>query len=273
MSAGKDSKAQGEIMRRVSISKKLRFEVFKRDGFTCQYCGAKAPEVVLHCDHIDPVANGGATDILNLLTACSECNLGKGARKLSENSELSKQMQQLEELNARREQIEMMLQWRDELQSLQNSTVEEISARISSRSSFEPNDAGKADIKKWLKRFSAAEILRAADESFDTYLEYKDGKATSESWNKAFGKIPGVAGILKQEAERPYLRRLLYIQGIIRKRGRAPRYDCLAYLEHVHLNGLGLDEIESRAKRMRMGSLEDFEGPIDTWLSEIGKPF
>lgn len=27
-------------MARKSISKKLRFDVFKRDGFKCQYCGA-----------------------------------------------------------------------------------------------------------------------------------------------------------------------------------------------------------------------------------------
>lgn len=35
------------MSKRKSISKKLRFEVFKRDGFTCQYCGRMAPDVVL----------------------------------------------------------------------------------------------------------------------------------------------------------------------------------------------------------------------------------
>ena len=37
--------------KRKSISKKARFEVFKRDSFTCQYCGRTAPDVVLHLDH------------------------------------------------------------------------------------------------------------------------------------------------------------------------------------------------------------------------------
>lgn len=45
--------------KRKSISKKLRFEVFKRDKFTCQYCGRKAPDVVLQIDHISPVSKGG----------------------------------------------------------------------------------------------------------------------------------------------------------------------------------------------------------------------
>ena len=54
--------------KRKSISKKNRFEVFKRDSFTCQYCGASAPDVLLEVDHIKPVASGGTNDILNLIT-------------------------------------------------------------------------------------------------------------------------------------------------------------------------------------------------------------
>lgn len=68
-------------MKREPISKSLRFEVFKRDGFACQYCGAKAPKAVLHADHIQPVAAGGRSRISNLVTACEACNLGKGDRE------------------------------------------------------------------------------------------------------------------------------------------------------------------------------------------------
>lgn len=68
---------------RKSISTRTRFEVFKRDHFTCQYCGAQPPEVVLHVDHILAVANGGDNDTSNLTTACQKCNLGKSAVPLS----------------------------------------------------------------------------------------------------------------------------------------------------------------------------------------------
>jgi 5-methylcytosine-specific restriction endonuclease McrA len=51
---------------RKPIPNKIRFEVFKRDKFTCQYCGAAAPDVVLNCDHVKPVALGGDPDVLNL---------------------------------------------------------------------------------------------------------------------------------------------------------------------------------------------------------------
>jgi 5-methylcytosine-specific restriction endonuclease McrA len=57
---------------------KLRFEVFARDEFTCQYCGRSAGEgVILQIDHIKPTSKGGTNDKDNLITACKECNMGK----------------------------------------------------------------------------------------------------------------------------------------------------------------------------------------------------
>ena len=68
--------------KRVGLSKKTRFEVFKRDNFKCQYCGAHPPGVLLHVDHVVAVANGGRNGMDNLVTACEPCNQGKGARAL-----------------------------------------------------------------------------------------------------------------------------------------------------------------------------------------------
>jgi hypothetical protein len=70
-------------MRRQQISKKLRFDIFKRDGFICQYCGQTPPNVVLEIDHIIPVKSKGTNDINNLITACFDCNRGKGANNLN----------------------------------------------------------------------------------------------------------------------------------------------------------------------------------------------
>jgi hypothetical protein len=69
---------------RRSTGKRLRFEVFKRDYFTCQYCGAQPPGVVLVVDHITPVAAGGGDGQENLLTACEPCNQGKSDRLLGD---------------------------------------------------------------------------------------------------------------------------------------------------------------------------------------------
>ena len=69
-------------MKRKSLSKKTRFEVFKRDGFICQYCGNSPPAVILEIDHIKPFKAGGSNEIDNLLTSCFDCNRGKGANTL-----------------------------------------------------------------------------------------------------------------------------------------------------------------------------------------------
>ncbi len=69
--------------KRTPISIKKRFEVFKRDNFTCQYCSAKPPSIPLEVDHIIPVCKGGKNDIDNLITACFDCNRGKGGVELN----------------------------------------------------------------------------------------------------------------------------------------------------------------------------------------------
>lgn len=52
-----------------------RLNVFKRDSFTCQYCGKKEH---LTLDHVVPRKNGGRSTWDNLITACSRCNANKG---------------------------------------------------------------------------------------------------------------------------------------------------------------------------------------------------
>lgn len=63
---------------RKPIPKSLRFRVLERDRFTCRYCGAQPPAVVLHLDHALAHAKGGQDTYDNLVTACLPCNLGKG---------------------------------------------------------------------------------------------------------------------------------------------------------------------------------------------------
>lgn len=62
---------------RKPLSKRTRFEVFKRDGFRCCYCGASAKTSQLEVDHIIPVSLGGSNDMDNLITSCRNCNGGK----------------------------------------------------------------------------------------------------------------------------------------------------------------------------------------------------
>lgn len=61
----------------MAVSRRLRYEVLRRDGHTCRYCGGKAPDVMLTVDHVVPVALGGSDEPENLVAACVACNAGK----------------------------------------------------------------------------------------------------------------------------------------------------------------------------------------------------
>lgn len=61
------------------VSKRLRYEIFRRDNHTCMYCGRSVPEVKLTVDHVVPQALGGPDDSSNLVAACFDCNNGKSS--------------------------------------------------------------------------------------------------------------------------------------------------------------------------------------------------
>ena len=61
----------------MAISKRLRYEILRRDNHACRYCGRAAPDVKLHIDHVVPQVLGGSDDPSNLVTSCAECNAGK----------------------------------------------------------------------------------------------------------------------------------------------------------------------------------------------------
>lgn len=64
-------------VKRLPITPEVRAFIFKRDNYTCRYCGnKKAP---FHLDHVYPIAKGGETTEENLVTSCLRCNVKKHA--------------------------------------------------------------------------------------------------------------------------------------------------------------------------------------------------
>lgn len=61
----------------MAVSKRLRYEVLRRDNHACRYCGATAPDVKLNVDHVIPQALGGSNAPTNLVASCADCNGGK----------------------------------------------------------------------------------------------------------------------------------------------------------------------------------------------------
>lgn len=107
----------------MSLSVRTRFEVFKRDRFTCSYCGRTPPEILLECDHIIPRAAGGSDDITNLTTACATCNRGKAARLLEEGTAPVVGRATVEELAERVEQAKAYMELLGGLQAVVDRQV------------------------------------------------------------------------------------------------------------------------------------------------------
>jgi 5-methylcytosine-specific restriction endonuclease McrA len=73
----------GQMIHRPRLQVKLsRREVFRRDKFTCQYCGRRSNNLTV--DHVWPKHLGGEHTWTNVVAACPTCNHHKGGRKLEE---------------------------------------------------------------------------------------------------------------------------------------------------------------------------------------------
>lgn len=180
---------------RTQISNKIRFEIFKRDSFTCQYCGRKSPEIILNVDHIKPVKEGGTNDLMNLITSCFECNNGKRDIELNDSTVIGKQQNQLEELNERRIQLEMMLDWRNELDNLTEINIEAIERKLNKEMvDYSVNENYRSTIKKLIKKYDINQIFDAIDTSSEQYIRYdsKTGNVTRDSAEMFLSKIEGI---------------------------------------------------------------------------------
>lgn len=197
---------------RRNISKKTRFEVFKRDSFTCQYCGRMAPDVILEIDHIKPVASGGNNGIMNLITSCFDCNRGKGKRKLSEKEEVKKQQDQLAELNKKREQLRMMMEWREELDSFLEEQAKKVSDVFESLTNVTITEYGIISVKRWVKEFGLIEVLDCLEISANQY--FKAGGVDAAS--KVFQYIPRICNVRKRQNDDPLVGKRNYLRSMIK---------------------------------------------------------
>lgn len=257
-------------MPRKAIKKSVRFEVFKRDNFTCQYCGGKAPDIVLHIDHINPVAGGGDNDIMNLVTSCEPCNLGKGARELDDNSVIAKQRAQLEELNERREQLEMMLQWRESLAGIDEAQIDAFNSAFEAATRCHLNETGRAKVKSWLKKFQLSALLDGLESALETYfkLGHEDPDENNALAGKAFSMVPRILAARGKYADRPYMRDLFYARAIIRNRMYCNERVAIDLLEQAYLAGAHIEELQDWAKRAR--NWTNWRNEMVDWIDELG---
>ncbi len=202
------------MAQRKSITKKNRFEVFKRDSFTCQYCGSMAPDVILEIDHINPVSKGGTNEMMNLVTSCKDCNSGKKDRVLGDKNVIKQQQKQLKEINQKREQLKLMLEWKNELDKFHQEQIDIIDDILIELTNTSLTDAGRLLISKNIKKYGISDIIDSTYKSIDRYFDAND-KITCE---KVISYIAAVSRCKAQNLKDPYFSKVLYVKGIMRNR-------------------------------------------------------
>lgn len=251
------------MAKRKTLTKKVRFEVFKRDNFTCQYCGHAAPEVVLHVDHIEPVAKGGDNEIINLITSCAGCNAGKSDRRLDDQSTLAKQRQQIAELNERREQLEMMVAWRQGVKSIKDSEIDALSEHWKDllNGKYYLNASGQQGLRKLVRKFGLNAVMDAMTLVVENYVKVSaDGTYDHETVQHAYRKVGGVCALATMPEDK---RRLYYIRAIVRNRMYCNEITAQNVLEAGLAAGVPVDEMERAAKQAR-----NWTGWLD-WMDDL----
>lgn len=149
----------------MALSKRTRFEVFKRDRFACQYCGRTPPTVVLHVDHIVATANHGSDDPINLVTSCADCNLGKSAVPLDAmHRPLAEQMAEAEERQAQLKAFNALLR---KVRAAETAAINRLGKYwfrdIYPDKEYTFGPSRRPSVQRFLKRLPETEILEAID--------------------------------------------------------------------------------------------------------------
>ena len=199
------------MTKRKDISKKMRFEVLKRDKFTCQYCGKQSPDVVLHLDHIKPVSKGGKNTLLNLVTSCVDCNLGKVARELSDESEIEKQKQQLSDLAEKQDQVKLMIKWREQLIDCDELMVDSVVSVIDAHLvNWSMADSSIGKVRSLVCKGKYTALMDSINDAKAKYGHIGDKDIANEFITKALKLFTG--------DQCPVKKKINYAKGIARNR-------------------------------------------------------
>lgn len=149
-------------MKRKSLSKKLRFTVFARDGFQCQYCGRTPPVVVLEPDHVVPVSAGGPDTEENLITACFDCNRGKaaGAATRPRRPAVPARTAEIAEAEEQLSAYRAMLQQRNQRMDNEVEQVAAYYAELTNDTMY-LTELGRRSVRQWLQTWTVEDLKEA----------------------------------------------------------------------------------------------------------------
>lgn len=200
------------LKKRKALAPRERFEILKRDGFACAYCGAGPPGILLEVDHIIPVRDGGTNDASNLVTACATCNGGKGAVPLTASASVHARRAALASALAVAEIDREYNAWLTEQRAERRAAARRLAATFNAeamRGHRFLTDSAIVSIEGFLSWMTEAEIMDAIDTSIQRVpVEWPDPKWKPDG-KKYLAMVDG------------YGRRFRYLCGICHNKRRS----------------------------------------------------
>lgn len=188
---------------RRGISKRTRFEVMKRDGFVCKYCGNSPTVSPLVVDHVIPVAKGGTDDPANLVASCVDCNSGKSDVPLAH-----RKLRAAEVTEAQREQAEQIAEYlrvQKGVYDAKQRIVDELAARWADKHG-RPDSAFLTSLRRSADDVGVARTLEAIDVT--ARKELRSSRDAMRYFHGVVRQMKKSAGATRSASEISELRRL-----------------------------------------------------------------
>lgn len=254
---------------RTPVPRRVRFEVFKRDRFCCRYCGRSAPDVVLEVDHVKPVAAGGDNDLFNLVTSCSECNNGKGAVPLSDDAAVRVARDDMAALQARREQLDMLLEWRQEVSAVRADELAVALDHWGAASGQGGSDARmRATMARRIEEYGIADMLEAIEAACSQYLSTEKQEHSDEEYERAWKAIPAIVRGIRLKREDPAAADLLHVVNFARRCAGELRHDTRRLVLLCLRSGMGKHEMFAMIKRTK--TQQEFVDELNQAIADRG---
>ena len=145
-------------LKRMAISKKLRFEILTRDNYTCVYCGRSTFDVELEVDHVIPKSKGGSNDPVNLVTACFDCNRSKSNSLISESKTADFCVENSEHVTRMAEAEAAKIKAMRSAKRQFNKVIRDLEESLS----LEITTLGQRSVRQFLSRLGLDEVVDAA---------------------------------------------------------------------------------------------------------------
>lgn len=232
------------------VYKRIKFEVFEKDSFRCQYCNAVAPNVTLHLHRLQEVQkNENWLDPAFLTTSCEDCKDKINTKDSSKGN--SNDYLPLNELEERLEQLKMLIHWRKGMLKIKKR---QLASLVDFWQELVPgiylNDEHKRTLLLCMNKYSRDEIKETMQIAVQEVIVFhRDGSIDQNTLKIAFEKIPEICLRKTKIRKNREMEDLYHIHDILKQRlqGFFDSDRVIQWLHYARSWEVKLDELTNLA--------------------------